>query len=58
MRLLYASQSSFGGLKTVLLKKVELIIAVNSVFVYTVHHCIKPESPSDLRCFIVILASK
>ena len=26
--------------------------------VYTVHHCIKPESPSDGRCVIVILTSK
>ena len=24
--------------------------------VYTVHHCMKSESPSDVRCFIVIMA--
>ena len=31
VRLLYASQKSFGGIKTALLKKVELMIATNPV---------------------------
>ena len=30
-QILYASNSSFGGIKTVLLKKAELMIAVNPV---------------------------
>ena len=35
MPLLYASQKSFGGIKTVLLKKVELMIAANPVCIYS-----------------------
>ena len=35
VRLLYASQKSLGGLKTVLLKKVELLIATNPVCIYS-----------------------
>ena len=35
VRLLYADQKSFGGIKTVLLKKVELMIAANPVCIYS-----------------------
>ena len=55
-QLLYASHSSFGGIKTVLLKKLSSLLPQTQC-VYTIHHCIKPESPSDGRCF-VILTSK
>ena len=44
------------GRKNSFVKKAELMIAAN-LCVYTVHHCIKPESPSDGRRF-VILTSK
>ena len=45
------------GHKTVLLKKLSSWLPQTQC-VYTVHHSIKPESPSDGRCFIVILTSK
>ena len=35
-QILYASNSSFGGKKTVLLKKAELMIAPNSVCIYNI----------------------
>ena len=34
-QLLYASHSSFGGIKTVLLKKAELMFAANPVSIYS-----------------------
>ena len=56
VRLLYASKSSFGGIKTVLLTNLSSWLPQTQC-VYTVHHCIKPESPSDGQRY-VILASK
>ena len=43
--------------KTVLSKKLSSWLPQIQC-VYTVHHCIKPESPSHGRCYIVILTSK
>ena len=51
VRLSFASQSSFGGIKTVLLKN-DLMIATNQVYKYSTSLYI--ESPYDGRCFIVI----
>ena len=55
-QLLYASHSSIGGIKTVLLKTPSSWLPQTQC-VYTVHHCMKPESLSDGRRF-VILTSK